>query len=154
MIIDDDKSYSKMITQKVTELGYEAVQVFDAQEAKKFLLVDKIQPALVLCSANLPDVSGINFFRETLVRNLNLNVCILTNKVERLELLEALQLGAVDFISHPIQPNFYSEKLHRLVKLGQKKAAVKNVLAQNTDYTKAEQIVSATRVQNSQKKPA
>jgi hypothetical protein len=47
---------------------------------------------------------------------------MVTNKVERLELLEALQLGAIDFINRPIQPSFYSEKLARLVELGQMKA--------------------------------
>lgn len=154
MIIEDDKSFSEVISKKLTEYGFQAVQAFSAQEAKKVLLEEKVQPVLVLCNTNLPDVSGIDFFRETLIRNLNLNICMVTNKVERLELLEALQLGAVDFINRPIQPSFYTEKLGRLVELGTKKAAVKNVLAQNSDYTKAEQVVSALRVHNSIKKTA
>ena len=154
MIIEGDKTYSDMLSKKIIELGCEAFQVFDAKEAKKFLLEDKIQPVLVLCSANLPDCSGVNFFRETLVRNLNLNICMLINKIERLELLEAVQLGVVDFMSRSVRPSFYSEKLSSLVRLGQSRAAKKNVLAQNNSHTKAEQIVSAMKLQNIQKKPA
>lgn len=154
MIIADDKSFGEVILKKVTDSGCEALLVFSAEEAKNFLLEEKVHPDLVLCNTRLPDKSGIDFFRETLKQNLNLNVCMVTNKVERLELLEALQLGAIDFINRPIQPSFYSEKLRRLVEIGKKKAGVKNAMSHNADYTKAEQMVSALRVHNSTKKPA
>lgn len=154
MIIGDDKSFGDVITKKVCEVGYDVVQAFSAKEAKQALLEQKVQPVLVLCNTNLPDISGLNFFRETLIRNLNLNICMVTNKVERIELLEALQLGAIDFINRPLQPSFYSDRLARLVEIGQRKASVKNVLAQNADYTKAEQMISVMRAHNSVKKPA
>jgi two-component system, OmpR family, phosphate regulon response regulator PhoB len=154
MIIEDDRSFSEVISKNIVSFGYDVLQTFSAKEAKKVLIEEKVQPALIICNTNLPDTSGTDFFRETLIRNLNLNICMLTSKVERLELLESLQLGAVDFINRPIQPSFYSEKLGRLVEIGQKKAAVKNVLAQKNDYTKAEQVISALRVHNSIKKPA
>lgn len=154
MVIEDDQSLSEVILKNITLQGFEVLQVFSALEAKKFLLEEKVHPVLVLCSTSLPDVSGLDFFRETLIRNLNLNICMMTKKVERLEFLEALQLGAVDIINRPIHPSFYSEKLVKLVELGKKKAAVKNVLAQSSDYTKAEQALSSLRVHNSIKKPA
>jgi DNA-binding response OmpR family regulator len=45
MIIEDDKSFGDVILKKVTEYGYEALQVFSAKEAKKILLKTKyIQP--------------------------------------------------------------------------------------------------------------
>lgn len=154
MVIEDDKSSGEVISKKITELGFEALQVFSAKEAKKVLLEEKLHPVLLICNTNLPDVSGLDFFRETLIKNLNLNICMVSNKVERVELLEALQLGAVDFVNHPIQPSFFSEKLNRLVEMGKKKAAVKSVLSDNSDYTKAEQVISALRVHNSIKKLA
>jgi hypothetical protein len=79
---------------------------------------------------------------------------MVADKVERIELLEALQLGVVDYVNRPLEPSFYSEKLSRLVDIGKKNAAAKNVLSHNSDYTKAEQVVTALRVSNSKRKPA
>lgn len=152
LIIDNDKSLSEILIKKIEAVGCVALHTSTAEEAKKLLLEEKLHPVLVFCNTQLPDLSGLEFFRQTLKRNLNLSVCMISNKAERTEILEALQLGVLDFISRPKKENLSSEKVGRLVELGRKKASVKNVLADKTDHLIAEKTVARLRAENNYKK--
>lgn len=121
MVVDDDKSVNHMMADMIKSVGYECYQAFSGAQAREAIFNEKIKPALILCDIKMPDMSGIDLLRETLVKNFDLNFCMITGQSDRSSLLELLQLGAVDVINKPFQMDFFVDTIPRLVAKKNKK---------------------------------
>ena len=116
MIVDDDVSYNELLATMVKRSGHSPYQVFNGKEAIDAVKNLNIRPALVLCDIKMPEMNGIEFVKENIDKNYNLNICMITGQLDRAALLEALQLGAIDFMTKPIQLDKFNEKIQRLLK--------------------------------------
>ncbi|MGZ3691012.1 MAG: response regulator [Pseudobdellovibrio sp.] len=115
MIIDDDVTFNDMLAACVKKMGHETLQAYGAQQAQNILYEKKIKPELVLCDIKMPEKSGLDFVRENRINNLKLNICMVTGLVDKAALLESLQLGAVDFLTKPIDFNSFADKIKHLL---------------------------------------
>jgi DNA-binding NtrC family response regulator len=111
MIVDDDAVFNNTLAAAVRKLGHHVIQVYSTSEASDILFNQQILPELLICDVNLPKKSGFELLKEAIFKNLKLNVCMISGENGRENRLAALQLGAVDFISKPVD----IEKLTEIV---------------------------------------
>ena len=106
MMVDDEAYTMEALKMFLQDAGYRKfVLVEDSVQALEKL--EKNQPDVLLLDVMMPVVSGFDILRE-LRKNLNfahLPVIILTSNSEAETKLEALDLGATDFLGKPVDPS-------------------------------------------------
>ena len=101
LIVEDDLDISNMLKIYFTGLGYDvdaAVRGMDALDKTKQAL-----PHLIVLDIMLPDIDGYEVCRtlRTNTRTSHIPVIFLTQKDERSDRLQGLELGADDYITKP-----------------------------------------------------
>jgi DNA-binding response OmpR family regulator len=101
MIVEDDNDISNMLKIYFTSLGYEVEVAPRGLEA-----LDKIRlalPHLIVLDIMLPDIDGYEVCRRlrTNTRTSHIPVIFLTQKDERSDRLQGLELGADDYVTKP-----------------------------------------------------
>jgi len=101
LIVDDEENTRIGLTKLLAHEGYEVASVADGQEALGFLRRQKVQ--LVISDINMPGMNGLSFLRE-LVRNFpSTHVIMITAYGEVESYLEAMNLGAFEYIHKPVR---------------------------------------------------
>lgn len=107
LIVDDEPQARELIKKIVTEEGYTTLEAENMAQAHK--IIDSGDADIALLDVQLPDGSGINLL-ERLVREQPSVACIVMTAFHDIEIvIEAMQLGAKDFLTKPI-------RLERLLK--------------------------------------
>src|SRR5512139_557650 len=101
LIVEDDHDISNMLKIYFTGLGYDvdaAIRGGEALEKTKHVL-----PHLIVLDIMLPDIDGYEVCRtlRTSTRTSHIPVIFLTQKDERSDRLQGLELGADDYITKP-----------------------------------------------------
>lgn len=115
MIVDDDAVFNDTLSAAVKKMGHHVLQVYSVAEASNILFKQQIKPELLICDVNMPQKSGFDLLKEVIVNNLNLRVCMMSGTDERANRLASLQLGAVDFISKPLEMGKLNETVTKLL---------------------------------------
>ncbi|WP_018962672.1 response regulator [Coprothermobacter platensis] len=104
LIVDDAAFMRMMIKNVLTQNGYEvAGEAANGQEALG--LYDKTKPDLVTLDITMPEMDGIQTLKELLKRDSSANVIMVTAMGQQQLVIEAIQLGAKDFVVKPFQPD-------------------------------------------------
>jgi DNA-binding NtrC family response regulator len=115
MIVDDDAVFNNTLAASVKKMGHHVLQVYSATEASDILFKQQILPELLICDVNLPQKSGFDLLKEVIVKNLKLQVCMISGENGRENRLSALQFGAVDFVSKPVDIDKFTEVVNKLL---------------------------------------
>jgi DNA-binding NtrC family response regulator len=102
LIIDDEKNIRIALTKCLKGEGYIVDSVEDGIEG-----LDKLSSAkydLVLLDINLPELSGLKVLEKIREKGITSNVIIMTAYGTIEKAVEAMKLGALDFISKPFNP--------------------------------------------------
>ncbi|MGD8847448.1 MAG: response regulator [Desulfobacteraceae bacterium] len=101
LVIDDEKKLADILKDYLCKEGFKVTCLSRGDEA-----LDKIKrttPALILLDLMLPGMDGITLFRE--IRQLSdIPVIMITARVEEVDRLLGLELGADDYICKPFSP--------------------------------------------------
>ncbi|GJH41026.1 sigma-54-dependent Fis family transcriptional regulator [Capnocytophaga sp. HP1101] len=100
LLVEDDVVFSKMLGKFLERNGYEVVRCYNLEEAEKNL---NASLSLVFTDLRLPDGDGINFLKEVKEAHPDLPVVVMTSYAEVSTAVEAMKLGAFDYISKPFQ---------------------------------------------------
>lgn len=83
--------------------GYHVVG--EAKEGRESVEKYKeLQPDLVLLDGKLPDMDGVAVMRELIREDLDVNVLMCVSRGQRALAVEALNVGAKDFVTKPLDP--------------------------------------------------
>ena len=101
LVVEDDPDISNMLKIYFSGLGYDvdvALRGYDALEKTRQVL-----PHLIILDIMLPDIDGYEVCRNlrTSTRTSHIPVIFLTQKDERSDKLQGLELGADDYITKP-----------------------------------------------------
>ena len=98
LIIEDDKFLRELITQKVSQEGYEVLGAVDGEEGLK--MAGEEQPSLILLDLILPTMGGFDVLRKLKEQEetKNISVIILSNLGQKEDIDKGMQLGAVDYM--------------------------------------------------------
>ena len=115
MVVDDDRSMRMLLNMAIEELDY---QVTEAKNGEQCLAeyADR-QPDLILLDAMMPDIDGFTCCQK--IRSSpggdRLPILMITALDDPESIQQALDAGATDYITKPIQWAVLSEKVQRLL---------------------------------------
>ena len=104
-IVDDDASFARGLGRLVEAAGWKA-QVHGS--AAGFLapgVLGEASEGCVLLDVRMPDMKGPDVYREMLARGIDLPVIFLTGHGDVPTSVEAMKLGALDFLEKPVSAN-------------------------------------------------
>ena len=102
LIIDDEDSLRRTLGRILTNAGCDVVSAADGAEALSHWTGSEFD--LVFLDLRLPDTSGLEILKEIRKSNTELPVIMLTAHASLQSALDALRLGASDYLLKPINP--------------------------------------------------
>ena len=100
LLVEDDVVFSKMLSRFLERNGYDVIGCYTLEEAEKNL---NTSLNMVFTDLRLPDGDGITFLKAVKENFPNLPVVVMTSYAEVSTAVEAMKLGAFDYISKPFQ---------------------------------------------------
>ena len=115
LIIDDDQS----LLESYTVLLEDEFQVSTAESGERGLeLLRHEDVHLILLDVRLPDISGIEVLRRIKALDENVDVIMITAVKDVRVAVEAIKLGAYDYLEKPFEIDDLLEKVRRLAAQG------------------------------------
>ncbi|WP_417381860.1 sigma-54-dependent transcriptional regulator [Gimesia sp.] len=109
LVVDDDRTVREMVRRSLEKINIDVVTAGTADEALE--AIRKSAPEVVLLDIMLPSVSGLDVFRDIHKLDRRLPVVFITSSSESNLAIEAMQLGAFDYLAKPLD----LPKLNQLV---------------------------------------
>jgi two-component system chemotaxis response regulator CheY len=114
ILIVDDSAFMRMrCVATVKELGHETIEAGDGQEAIDIYKEQK--PQAVLLDITMPNTDGLTALREILAIDPDAKVAMVTAMGQQGMVMEAIKVGAKDFVVKPFEPARIKAALEKLV---------------------------------------
>ncbi len=120
LIIEDEKKISDIVESYLKRDGHQVVVASTGQEGVSSL---KDRPDLVILDLMLPDITGEDIC-ETIRRDSDMPILMLTAKSEEEDKIKGLELGADDYVVKPFSPKEVVARVNALLRRTKKKKAV------------------------------
>ena len=98
LVVDDNPNVRTMLMEYLTEQGYRIVTAADGRQA--LFVAREEQPDLILLDIMMPEMDGYDFIR-TYRQEADVPVILLTAKLEEMDKVVGLELGADDYVTKP-----------------------------------------------------
>ncbi len=103
MIVDDSRTMRKMLAGTLKEQGYEiAGDAGNGEEALK--LLETVRPDLITLDITMPVMDGLTALEKIMELYPDQKVLMVSAAGQKDKVLNALKMGAVDFIQKPFEP--------------------------------------------------
>ncbi|HVZ27476.1 MAG TPA: response regulator FixJ [Rhizomicrobium sp.] len=110
-LIDDDEDVRKALAFLLGTAGH-AVRVYESATA--FLdKLDGLQPGCIVSDVRMPGVDGLEMQRRLKEKGIGLPIVVMTGHADVPLAVQAMKLGAVDFIEKPFADNVMLEAIDR-----------------------------------------
>lgn len=138
LLIEDDATLNRLIKAQLGRAGYDVRGVLRASDALRFITEE--EPALILLDIRLPDRDGLELLQEL---RQTCPVILLTAHGAIHQAVNALKLGAHDYLTKPIRPEELEVAIERALDHAQ--------LKRSGDFLKdrLQSLTTATMVGNS-----
>ncbi|MBC7961507.1 MAG: response regulator [Steroidobacteraceae bacterium] len=111
LVVDDEENAREALSKILIHDGYDVSSVANGLEALNFLRSREVE--LIITDINMPEMNGLEFLRELHRNRPQSNVIMLTAYGEVESYLEAMNLGAFEYINKPVK---YDE-LKKVIKM-------------------------------------
>ncbi|GAB3550480.1 response regulator transcription factor [Arthrobacter tumbae] len=101
VVVEDDPDIRELLVLTLSMVGFNTIETASGREALS--LVREHQPDLVTLDLNLPDLDGMEVCRQ-LRPETDAYIVMITARVEEIERVLGLEIGADDFIVKPFSP--------------------------------------------------
>ena len=118
LIVEDDTTFAVMLQTWLSKKKFSVVSVSGIAAAKKTLIESSVD--LVLCDLRLPDGDGIYLLEWVSNRNVNVPLIVMTSYAAIPSAVQAMKLGARDYISKPVNPEDLLQKINEVFNAGVK----------------------------------
>jgi two-component system, OmpR family, KDP operon response regulator KdpE len=98
LVVDDEPPIRKLLRMGLTAQGY---QILEAPNGKTALDLLGEAPDLIILDLGLPDTQGLDLLRTIRTRNESVPVVVLSSRGDEAGKVQALDLGADDYITKP-----------------------------------------------------
>ncbi len=117
LVVDDSMVIARLLTSKLSSMGYEVDYAKDGTDAVQKLAAFK--PDLVLLDLVLPKISGLEILQKIRANDIikNIKVIIVSSRSKEKDIVLALKLGANDFVPKPFSIEILEEKIKRILKI-------------------------------------
>ena len=118
LIVEDDTTFAVMLQTWLSKKKFSVAFVSGIAAAKKTLIESSVD--LVLCDLRLPDGDGIDLLEWVSNRNVNVPLIVMTSYAAIPSAVQAMKLGARDYISKPVNPEDLLQKINEVFNAGVK----------------------------------
>lgn len=118
LIVEDDTTFAVMLQTWLSKKKFSVASVSGIAAAKKTLIESSVD--LVLCDLRLPDGDGIDLLEWVSNRNVNVPLIVMTSYAAIPSTVQAMKLGARDYISKPVNPEDLLQKINEVFNAGVK----------------------------------
>lgn len=101
ILVDDDRNLLRVLTYQIKELGFSVVPLSSGKEALQRLRDDSYD--LVITDLRMPEMDGLELLRRIRALSEDIPVIVLTAYGSIDKAVEAVKLGASDFLSKPFE---------------------------------------------------
>jgi DNA-binding NtrC family response regulator len=100
LVVDDEPALREVLSLRISDWGHDVRAVADAADAERE--IDRARPDLVLCDLVMPGISGMELLRRIKRQDERLPVVMMTAHGNIDGAVEAMKLGAMDFLTKPL----------------------------------------------------
>lgn len=111
LVVDDDSSVRRVLQMQLAEAGYDVAQAASGGEALRLLA--ESHPQLVVTDLKMPDMDGIELLRRMHEEEVPATVILITAFGSIETAVQAMRLGAYDYITKPIDYEALLAAVHR-----------------------------------------
>ncbi len=111
LLVDDEKEFLEVMSQRMGAIGMEVTTAGSAHEALS-ILAKKSFDAIVM-DFQMPEMDGMEALKAIKNRKPELQIILLTGYATVEKTVEAMKIGAADFLEKPADLKALSEKIKR-----------------------------------------
>ena len=117
LVVDDSRIMRNIVKNYFSELNIacQYIESADGSDALDQLWKQPID--LVLLDWNMPQLSGIDFLKRVrgMEKYKKLPIIMVTSEAARYNVIEALKMGATDYIIKPINGKLFKDKISKVI---------------------------------------
>jgi EAL domain-containing protein (putative c-di-GMP-specific phosphodiesterase class I) len=117
LIVDDDTALLRLTAQVLTRAGYEVLVAADGQQASAMLAGHTFDT--IVSDIAMPHMNGINLLRAIRARDLDVPVILMTGLPDVKTAIQAVEHGALLYLSKPVDLAKLERAIARAVRLNQ-----------------------------------
>lgn len=131
LLVDDEVDLLDILKMDMESLGYEALTANNGQEALN--IMKKVKDGTlwinaVLSDINMPIMNGLVFLKELRALGLETPFVFFSGYGDKEKTIEALRLGALDFLEKPYDPDMLMATMKKACALGTKMKKIEDEL--------------------------
>ncbi|WP_287373731.1 sigma-54 dependent transcriptional regulator [Prosthecochloris sp.] len=100
LVVDDETRYRGLYRQVLESVGFSTLKATCVKEALE--IIQNEPPSLIISDVRMPDASGLELLRTTREKHIALPFLLVTAYADVNEAVKAMKLGAVDYLSKPV----------------------------------------------------
>jgi DNA-binding NtrC family response regulator len=101
LVVDDEENARIALSKILAREGYEVASAGNGYEALNYLRDKEVE--LIITDINMPEMNGLSFLRELSRSHPESNVIMVTAYGEVESYIEAMNLGALEYINKPVK---------------------------------------------------
>ena len=145
LLAEDDPIQRRMVKRMVeTDIGCTVLEAEDGVDALELLKQKSSAISLVLVDLNMPRMTGVELLHQIKIFLPNLPFIVLTASEKLEDAVEAMQLGAVDFITKPAQRERIITSIKNAIMMRNLQDEVTRLKIDHSPYYSFEDIVTIT----------
>lgn len=109
LVVDDEENARIALSKILTREGYDVASACNGYEALNYLREKEVE--LIITDINMPEMNGMAFLRELNHSHPASNVIMITAYGEVESYIEAMSLGAFEYINKPVK----FEELNKII---------------------------------------
>jgi two-component system response regulator (stage 0 sporulation protein F) len=112
LVVDDEKNACIALSKLLAHEGYEVASAGNGYEALNYLRGKDVD--LIITDINMPEMNGLAFLRELNRCHPSSNVIMITAYGEVESYLEAMSLGAFEYINKPVKMDELNKIINKI----------------------------------------
>ncbi|HUH51635.1 MAG TPA: sigma-54 dependent transcriptional regulator [Flavobacterium sp.] len=103
LVVDDDVAFCTMLQTFLKKKGFEVTSIFTGKDAID--TIDKNSFDVIITDIRLPDSDGMEILKKSKEKSFDTQVILMTGYTDIKTAVNAMKLGAYDYIGKPINPD-------------------------------------------------
>jgi DNA-binding NtrC family response regulator len=114
LVVEDEENARVALAKILVNEGFDVASAGNGREALDYLRSSEVE--LIITDLNMPEMNGLAFLRELNLRYPSSNVIMITAYGEVESYLEAMTLGAFEYINKPVRYDDLKKVINKIFK--------------------------------------